>query len=274
MADDTIRTAWHNSGQYWDKYASVVTRFFEPITRALVASASIDAGDRVLDLAGGTGDTADAAAAAGANVVCTDISWPMTVAAKRRPESGASRPFDVVQCDGGVLPFPDETFDAVVSRLGVMFFPDPATAIKETLRVLRPGGRAAYAVWGFRDANPFFSVISDVVSRYEPSEPESAVGQGAWRFGSPGDLATLVAASGATDVREIVLEFVIEADLDFDEFWTVRVELSDTHRGKIARIGPELAARAKEDARHACAEYFATGHARFPAVAIVVDFAR
>jgi ubiquinone/menaquinone biosynthesis C-methylase UbiE len=172
MNDDPIRAAWHGSGQYWDRFAPVIAQFFKPLAIALVETTGIRSGDRALDLAGGTGDMALELSSRGARVTCSDVSWPMIAAARRRTFGVGPPAIDALQCDACNLPFDRAMFDVAVSRLGVMFFPDPPQAVREILRVLRPGGRVAFAVWANRDDNPFFGAITDLISRYVPSEPE------------------------------------------------------------------------------------------------------
>jgi SAM-dependent methyltransferase len=72
--------------------------------------------------------------------------------------------FDVASADH--LPFPADTLDAVVSRFGVMFFPSPVDAVREMLRVLKPGRKLALAAWHFAERNPFFYTLQRVVERY------------------------------------------------------------------------------------------------------------
>jgi SAM-dependent methyltransferase len=274
MHDDTIREAWRDSGPYWEKYAPIITRFFEPLERALLDELAVERGHRVLDLAGGTGDMSEAAARRGASVVCSDLSGPMIAAARRRLATRTTGSADAVQCDACFLPFAPTAFDRVMSRLGVMFFPDTELATAEVLRVLRPGGRAAFVVWGTRPENPFFDAVSSVVSKYAPSQPDPPDAPTAWRFGEPGALAARLAAGGAADILESPLDFEVAADLPFDEFWKVRVEMSDSLRDKVAEIGPERIDAVRDEVRSVCAPYFATGHARFPARGIVVSFGK
>jgi SAM-dependent methyltransferase len=105
----------------------------------LVAACGVEAGQRVLDVAAGSGSAAIAAATAGASVVACDLS-PELFAAGRRAAAERGLEMEWVEADAQALPFADGEFDAVISTVGAMFAPDHAAAARELLRVCRPGG--------------------------------------------------------------------------------------------------------------------------------------
>src|SRR3954447_18780984 len=113
----------------------------EPTAREVVARAAIAPGERVLDVACGTGNAGLIAAAAGARVTGLDAA-PRLVEVARQRAAAAGADAEFVVGDALDLPFEDGAFDAVVSVFGVIFAPDPARAIAEIVRVLAPGGRA------------------------------------------------------------------------------------------------------------------------------------
>jgi SAM-dependent methyltransferase len=188
-----------------------------------------------------------------------------------RVHGDARRNLHVVRCSGEALPFRGAAFDAVVCRFGVMFFADPREGAREALRVIGPGGALAFAVWSEKSANPFFSATSEVVSWYVPSEPEDPDAPGAWRFAPRGKLASLIEDVGLERVSERLLSFRIEAPLSFEEFWRMRVEMSDTLRGKVATLTDAQRAALARDAEGALARYFAAGTMSFPAEVLVVS---
>jgi ubiquinone/menaquinone biosynthesis C-methylase UbiE len=125
----------------------------EPAHSLMLEMAALEPGWRVLDVACGTGLISFRAAAAvggqGA-VVGTDISGEMVETARRRAAERALGHVSFERGDAEALPWPDAAFDAAVCALGLMYVPDPARALGEMRRLLRPGGRAAAAVWGAR----------------------------------------------------------------------------------------------------------------------------
>ena len=118
----------------------------EPAARHLVALAGLAPGERVLDLACGTGNAALIAAAAGARVTGLDAA-PRLIEVARGRAAAADADAEFVVGDVTELPFDDGAFDAVLSVFGVIFAPDPGRAIAELVRVLAPGGRALLAAW-------------------------------------------------------------------------------------------------------------------------------
>lgn len=136
----------------------------------LLASASLVPGNRVLDVACGTGlVTFCAAHAVGltGQVLGIDLSGQMVEAARRRAEQRKVANATFVRMDAESLALPDAGFDVVLCCLGLMYMPDPGKAIREMQRVLRPGGRMVLAVWGERSAcgwAPLFSIIDAEVS--------------------------------------------------------------------------------------------------------------
>jgi ubiquinone/menaquinone biosynthesis C-methylase UbiE len=130
-----------------------------PVTAALLAAIDPRPGDVVLDLAAGTGDVAEAVAGRGAQVLATDISPAMVEAARRRRIEGA----DHRVMDMQAIELPEESVDAAVSRYGYMLVPDPGLALRETRRVLRPGGPLAFATWAPAKRNPWATAYGPVL---------------------------------------------------------------------------------------------------------------
>src|SRR5262245_56729233 len=141
---------WQETAKYWTKHANTIKTMFMPLTEALIEAAGITQGQSVLDIAGGAGEPsltiAERVGSTG-SVTCTDAVTEMVEAARAEATSRGLTNVQFRQCTADSLPFDDESFDVVVSRLGAMFFPDPLAACKEMLRVIKRGGVIAFAVW-------------------------------------------------------------------------------------------------------------------------------
>jgi ubiquinone/menaquinone biosynthesis C-methylase UbiE len=145
-------------------YGAVAARI-PIISERLVDLADVRAGWRVLDVAGGTGNTALAAARSGSHVTSLDYVPELLARAEERARA-EGLPLELVEGDAESLPFPDASFDAVVSALGVMFAPDQERAAAELVRVTRPGGTIALASW---TPDGFIGEMFRTVARYVPA---------------------------------------------------------------------------------------------------------
>jgi SAM-dependent methyltransferase len=143
-------------------YPSMVETFLLPLGPRLADACHIGPGTRVLDVAAGTGNAALAAARAGAQVTASDLT-PELLEAGRARAAAAGLELDWVEADAEQLPFADESFDVVMSSIGVMFAPHHQLAADELLRVCKPGGRVGLLSWTpegmigslFRTMGPF-----------------------------------------------------------------------------------------------------------------------
>lgn len=269
---DVLRE-WRESAPYWAKHAGVVRSMFAPITRALIEAGRISEGQAVLDIAGGAGEPSislSSVVGASGSVIYTDAVLEMITTALAEARDRGVTNIEFSQCIAESVPFSSNTFDAVVCRLGIMLFPDPVAAIHEALRVVKSRGSLAYAVWSTRDSNPFFHIVMDVLSRYIESPPEDPNAPGAFRFAERGKLARLLTDAGAVDVTEQLLEFELDAALTPAEFWTLRVELSDTLRAKVAQLSRDQLLRVEQEVAEAGERFFASGRMKFPGEALVV----
>lgn len=157
------RTVWA-AGSYPDVARDVIPG----LGPALVEAVGIHAGDRVLDVAAGTGNAAVPAARAGASVVASDLT-PELVEAGRAEH--ADLPIEWGVADAEDLPYGDASFDVVLSCIGVMFAPHHQQAADELARVLRPGGRLGLASW---TPEGFVGRLFATVGRYNPPPPPGA----------------------------------------------------------------------------------------------------
>jgi SAM-dependent methyltransferase len=268
----TLR-AWSESAPYWRKYASVIRAMFEPLSDALIEDAGLAPGKSGLDVAAGTGEPSLRIAEVcgpSASIACTDAVAEMVAAAKREAGRRNLRNVTFAQCAADALPFRADCFDAVVCRLGVMFFADPIASLREMLRVLKPGGRLALAVWHGSESNPFFRVTLQVLARHVELPAVAPDAPGAFRYAEPGKLAGLLVKAGAAAVSERVLDFRIEASIGLQDFWPLRFEMSDTLRTVPSQLSRQQLRAAKAELQDAVRPYFPHGRMSFPAQAIIV----
>lgn len=265
---------WSNAAPYWEKHRRIIEGMFAPITHNLIEAAGIRLGQTVLDIATGPGEPAVGVAefiGSQGKVIGIDVVPAMVEAARREASRrGLSNAcFEVGSADA--LPFETNSFDAVVSRFGVMFFPSPLDGIREMLRVLKPQGKLAIAVWHLADQNPFHYVCSDVVSRYVDTPPAEPDAPDAFRFAQRGKLLRVAFQAGVNNASERLLQFSIDASLSPEEFWTLRVEMSDKLRAKMTMLSQAQRAEVRQEVIEAVRRYDSDGQIRFPAKVLVVS---
>jgi ubiquinone/menaquinone biosynthesis C-methylase UbiE len=227
----------------------------------------------VLDVAGGPGEPslsiAEVVGSTG-SVTCTDPIAEMVDAAA---SEGARRGLSNVlfrQCAADSLPFADESFDQVVSRLGVMFFPDPLAGLREMLRVTRTGGSVSLVVWDKSEVNPFSYLVTRAIAKYDDRSRQSELAGDAFRFAEHGVLAALLEKAGTINTRQRVLKFDIQAPISQTEFWTMRSETSGSLREKLASLSEVDRQRVEQEVFQAVQPFFPHGQMRFPAQMILV----
>ncbi|PYS66038.1 MAG: hypothetical protein DMF74_02215 [Acidobacteria bacterium] len=268
-----VQRLWQESAYFWDKHRATIAEMFAPLTDALIESAHIAAGHSVLDVGGGVGEpslTIAKVVGPGGTVTCTDPIAPMIQSAEREAQRRGLHNMKFQQCPAESLPIPDDQFAAAVARLSAMFFADPPAALREILRVVKPGGRVSFVVWAPAEMNPFFYVITNVVDQYLPSPPTDPDAPGAFRFAEGGKLASLLRETGAVQVDERLLQFHIQADLPLKKFWTLRSELSDTLREKAKKLSSEQLAQIEQEVTAAAQPFFPNNQMNYPAAVIVV----
>jgi ubiquinone/menaquinone biosynthesis C-methylase UbiE len=248
--DHEVISAWRASAPFWEKHREIIRQMFAPVTHALVEDGLIGSGNTVLDIATGPGEPALTIAAlvgSEGKVFGIDPAPEMVDAARRATDHlGRNAQFEVASADR--LPFPADTFDAVVSRFGVMFFPSPVDGVREMLRVLKPGRKLALAVWHFAENNPFHYALARVIERFVDSPPPAPDAPDAFRFASPGKLRAALAEAGAMSPSERLLQFTIQASTSVEDFWTLRCEMSEKLREKLATLSGEQLTEVKRQA--------------------------
>jgi ubiquinone/menaquinone biosynthesis C-methylase UbiE len=197
---------WNSHGrvQASEKWRRQSAAMGSGFTRAIVEAAQITPGLRVLDVACGTGEPAISIAAllnGTGEVIGVDLASGPLATAQVRAQKRAMGNIRFQRGDALDLPFPNESFDRVTSRLGVMFFADLPRALREIHRVLRPGGRVALLAWGPIE-QPYFETTIGTVLRMLPGATVGESDMSMFTFGRPGVLAQKLGEAGFTDVAE------------------------------------------------------------------------
>ena len=199
----TTRAQWDDAADAWHRWGPTLERWLGPATEAMLDAAGVTTRARVLDVAAGAGgQTLSAARRTGpdGHVLATDIS-PEILARAEQSARDAGLPWVSVRVlDGEDLDVEPSAFDAVISRVGFIYFPDQAAAFAGMRRALRPGGRLAGIVYSTPEANGFFSIPVSVIRR-RAELPAPLPGQpGPFSLGAPGVAEAAFTRAGFVDV--------------------------------------------------------------------------
>ncbi|MGN6377983.1 MAG: class I SAM-dependent methyltransferase [Gaiellales bacterium] len=244
-----------------------------PVTTWLIGATGAAAGQTILELAAGPGDTsfalADVVGPAG-RVLCTDRSPNMVAAAEREARA---RGLDQVECrvlDAEQIDLPDSSVDAAVCRMALMLMPDPARVLGELRRVCRAGGRLGVVVWGEAARNLWATTLWDVLESRTDLPPAKPGGPGMFALADPGRLTALVQGAGFDVARVEAIEMAWQHP-SFERLWDVQTALN----GGLTGLVPTLPAEELSELKTAVAGAMAAfrrpdGGYRFPAEALGV----
>ena len=201
----TTRRQWEDAAEAWHRWGPTLESWLGPATEKMLEAANITTGSRVLDVAaGGGGQTLAAARRVGpsGHVLATDISPRiLSYAAKVTAEAGLTN-VETREVDGEALDvLPAASFDAVISRVGLIYFPDRQSALAGMRRVLRRGGRISAIVYSTPERNSFFSVPVSIIRQAAQLPPPQPGQPGPFSLGSPGVLERALNSAGFEDVR-------------------------------------------------------------------------
>jgi ubiquinone/menaquinone biosynthesis C-methylase UbiE len=269
-----VLDGWQTSARYWDKYRVLIAQMFAPLTSGLVEEARIGIGQEVLDIGGGSGEpslTISGIVGPTGSVMYTDPVAGMVDTAQAEAGRRGLTNIHFRQCSADDLPFADRTFDVAVGRLSAMFFVDPVTGVREALRVILEDGCVSLVVWGSKEANPFYSTVTEVIDRFVEVSRQDPDAPDAFRFAVPGKLAGILENADAKSVIERQLNFQIKAAISFEQFWQLRTEMSETLREKMAGLAPAHIVTMKQAVADAARRYFVSGTMSFPAEALIVS---
>ncbi|HKR06919.1 MAG TPA: class I SAM-dependent methyltransferase [Bacteroidia bacterium] len=201
---NTTHDQWQAAAAAWYRWSPTLNKWLGKATEKMLEMAGIKNGDHVLDIAAGAGEqsitTAKKVGASG-YVLATDISSNILEYAKQMAQQAGANNIETKVMDGENLTLEDEKFDAVISRVGLIYFPDQQKALKEMLRVLKPGGKIAAIVYSTPEKNKFFSVPVSII-RNRANLPPPLPGQpGPFSLGAEGVIEKAFTQAGFKNVK-------------------------------------------------------------------------
>jgi SAM-dependent methyltransferase len=197
------RESWERVAQGWGRRADQVREWGMPVSIAMLEALNLGPGERVLELAAGPGDTGFMAAeriSPGGELVCSDSAEAMLEIARRRAAAAGLDNVEFRQLELEWIDLETATVDAVLCRWGIMLIVDPEAAAREIRRVLRPGGRAALAVWDARERNPWATIPNQATIDLGHAAPPDPDAPGMFALDGEGQLAELLEGAGFIEV--------------------------------------------------------------------------
>ena len=205
----TTRAQWQAAAEAWDRWGPLIGRWLGPSTEAMLDLAGVKPGSQVLDVAAGAGEQTLAAAVragAGGRVLATDISPAILEYAASAARKAGLGNVETLELDGERHDtLPGESFDAAISRVGLIYFPDQQRALKGIHHALKRGGRFAAVVYSTPDKNAFFSIPVGIIRRRAKLPPPVAGQPGPFSLGGDGVLAAALQRAGyhSIEVRRV-----------------------------------------------------------------------
>jgi SAM-dependent methyltransferase len=227
---DESLEAWEASASGWARHQTRIQSMAAPVSQAMIEAVEPQPGQRVLELAAGLGETGLLAAelvAPGGTVVISDQAEAMLAGARERAAELGIENVEFKVLNAEWIDEPLASFDAALCRFGYMLMADPAAALAETRRVLRPGGVVALAVWDELARNPWAALPREALRAHGLGSPPQPGAPGPFALGDRERLLELIEDAGfaETEIVEVPIE---QRYADFEEMWEIVLDISPT----------------------------------------------
>lgn len=280
MSDEVTRHArqgWDAVAPRWEQHRYRIFDATRAISERLVALVAARSGETVLEIAAGTGETgfllAERLGEAG-RLISSDFSEVMVRAVER---GAGERGLGNVECrvvDAQAIDLPDRSVDAVLSRFGLMLVADPRRALGECRRVLRPGGRLAYAVWGAPDANPWITLLGAALLQRGHALGGDPFGPGGiFSLAEVERNVQLAIDAGFTDAMGEEIGSAMQSE-SLDDYWNYQTSISGPIASLLANLSQVERDAVRAAFRSAAEPYRAGQGYELPFCAVIVHAAR
>jgi ubiquinone/menaquinone biosynthesis C-methylase UbiE len=249
----TSHDVWERMAPGWEERRDWIWEASRVVGAWMVAKVAPAPGRTLLELAAGPGDTGFAAAAQlgdAGRLICTDFSPQMVEVARRRAGELGLENVDFRVMDAERMDLDDDSVDGVLCRWGYMLMADPASALRETRRVLRDGGRLAFSVWAAPERNPWAFIPGRVMVERGHIPPPEPGAPGIFAMADPDRSRELVTSAGFDEPQIEVVEMAFTFD-DFDQYWDFLVRLAGALAMTIAALPADEQDAVRGDIREA-----------------------
>lgn len=204
----TTHQQWQEAAEAWYRWSPLLHRWLGNTTNKMLDMAGVTIGQKVLDIAAGAGEQSITAAkrvGPTGGVLATDISANILEYAKQMAMQAGISNIKTAVMDGENLTLEDEAFDVVISRVGLIYFPDQQKALKEMLRVLKPGGKIAAIVYSVPEKNTFFSVPVSIIRNRAQLPPPLPGQPGPFSLSQKGVIENTFSMAGFKNITSLLV---------------------------------------------------------------------
>jgi SAM-dependent methyltransferase len=276
---ELVRQEWSNPATVagWRRWFPKMLVQFQVGTGLLLEAASLAPGMNVLDLASGSGDPALALAAtvgSTGRVTATDDSTDMLALAEANSHARSLTNITFCRADAHALPFPDQHFDRVTSKLGVMYFVDCARALREVRRVLRPEGKIALLAWGPPEQSPYIqAALGPILARAQLAPPPPDAPQ-PFRFAVRGALTAELDRAGFRQIQEATHVIPLPWPGPPEELWQHLYDIAAPFRPVVDGLASDERERAVGEVLAGLRRYYDGERTNTPAAVVVASATR
>jgi ubiquinone/menaquinone biosynthesis C-methylase UbiE len=265
------KASWNAFSIGWQKWDCLLMGFAKPMGNEIIRLLNPKETDIVLDVASGTGEPGLSIAKklSGGKVILSDLSENMIKIAQEKAARSGIKNIETVACDISDLPFPDNSFDAISCRFGFMFFPDMLSAAREMIRVLKPGGRAATAVWNVPGKNFWITASSSAIGRNMQLPPIQPGAPGMFRCSESGLIQDLFKQAGFKNTSETEVNGKLKCGTT-EVYWNFITEVAAPVVAALSKADATIQAKIKQEVYQAVNEKYPDGNVRIDSSALVI----
>jgi ubiquinone/menaquinone biosynthesis C-methylase UbiE len=265
------RASWNQFSIGWQKWDCLMMGFSKPMGNEIIRLLNPKDSEVILDVASGTGEPGLTIATKikGGKVVISDLSEKMINISQENAARRGIENVETIVCDVCELPFQDNTFDAISCRFGFMFFPDMLLAAKEMMRVLKPGGRVATAVWDVPEKNFWVTAISSTINKNMDLPVPPADAPGIFRCANKGLIQNLFLQVGFKNTSETEVNGKLKCG-STDVYWNMMTEVAAPVVASLSKADDDLKEKIKKEVYQVVNEKYPDGNIRIDSGALVI----
>lgn len=265
------KETWNKFSPGWKKWDTLTMDFLKPMGDEIIRLLNPKGADVVLDVASGTGEPGLTIATmlTGGKVIITDLAEDMLEIARENATRRGIKNIETRACDVCELPFADNTFDAISCRMGFMFFPDMLLAAKEMVRVLKPGGRIATAVWNVPEKNFWVTVTMGTISRNMELPPPPPGAPGMFRCAKDGFISDLFSQAGLKNITQKEITGKLNSKTT-DVYWNMMTEVGAPVVAALSKADDAMKAKIKGEVYQALNQKYPDGNIVIDSSALVI----